>query len=388
MELDPGLIAHALNLAPPLGKNAKGPRVLDARSPLVFWKSLLEALAAGQSVVLPDPSWPAAWRETLLANATADPIPRSILIATSGSTALPKWCRHDLATLGTAAFGFATRYQSHNLAHSVVVLPQHHVGGLLPVLRSAACGGRVHFADYRHPESFQKAPFALRQASLSLVPTQLSRLLRQEEGPATLRAFGAVFIGGASCPMPLLDEACQQQIRLAPCYGATESAAMVTALDPDAFLNGRRGVGQAMPHAAVSLDAEGRLQIQSDALFRGYLDQPPRDPAQPYAPSDIGRWDEWGSLHILQRTDRVLLSGGELVHPEAVEAAVKAAIPGATATCIGVTDPLWGHRIELVLTLPPETSLDEPRLLEDLKKRLPPAAVPKRIHLRSGPLKA
>lgn len=393
MELDRRLIANALGIPLPTGPVAPGPCIPESVNPSLLWTSILEGIAAERSIILADPGWPAAWKAVLIRQAAHAGIPPSILLATSGSTSLPKWCQHDLASLSAAAYGFASRYGKGQLPHAVVVLPQHHVGGILPVLRSAACQGKVHFADYRHPQSFLSAPFPLRQASLSLVPTQLSRILTRPEGAAVLREFGAIFVGGASCPTALLDQASRLDIPLAPCYGATETAAMVTALDPEAFLNGQRGVGQALPHARVSLTQKGRLQIQSAALFRGYLGDPPPDSPIPesariFLSSDSGRWDENGSLHILARTDRVLISGGELVHPEAVEAAVREALPGCSVTCIGREDPLWGQRVEVVISLPQGLSLDEAVLLEVLRERLPPAAVPKQFHLRSNPLKS
>ncbi len=386
MELDLRLISNALGLPFPTSKQAGPVLISEALPPPQLWTTLLEALSSHAPVAIADPGWPEAWNDRLLPLSSSGTGPRDILLPTSGSTSIPKWCRHTIASLSSAAHGFATLY-AKELPHAVVVLPQHHVGGLMPVLRAAACEGSVYFADYRLPENIQNAPFPLQQASMSLVPTQLKRLLQHPHGVPLLRRFGAIFVGGAACPGELLETARRENIRLAPCYGATETAAMVTVLDPAAFLSGHNGVGQPLPHASILLNEESRILIESPALFKGYLGEPPRDECTAFATSDIGRWDQTGSLHVLKRSDRVLLSGGELVHPEAVEAAARECCPEAIPTCIGVEDPLWGQRVELVLSCPPHLPIQTAQLLLDLKKRLPPAAVPKHIHLRSEHLK-
>ncbi len=119
--------------------------------PTRFWSELLGAIESGRSAVLIDPGWPEDWKrhaESVASRLDPKPEPR-ILIPTSGSTGLPKFCIHDTDTLGTAARAYEQRFGKNGVIHSVNILPQHHVGGLMPVLRSAACGGKVHFADYR-----------------------------------------------------------------------------------------------------------------------------------------------------------------------------------------------------------------------------------------------
>lgn len=359
----------------------KGPQVLSCRDPQVFWSRLLGCLEKGRTAALFDPDWPEKWTQSLGNILMGGHLchPPGILPATSGSTGLPKFCIHNPDTLGAAAGGFAERFGRLGIIHSVNVLPQHHVGGLMPVWRSAYCGGRVHFADYRDPGSIAAAGFKLEEASLSLVPTQLARMLDKPESTAILRRFGLILVGGAACPKDLLEQARDTGLRLAPCYGSTETAAMVAALDPEAFLEGATGVGTPMPHARIETDSGGRIRVRSPSLLNGYL--PPVDgfSRDPFPCGDIGHFDRAGNLHIDGRADRAILSGGEVVHPEAVEEAALASGMVTEARCMGIADPDWGQQLQLVVKPLEGISLDHRILLEHLRSELPPHAVPKAI---------
>jgi O-succinylbenzoic acid--CoA ligase len=388
MEYDPRVIAKALGIALPDRRPGEGVAVLSGLPPEDHWRRLLSLQIAGRTVVLPDPGWPNHWTDQLLAPIRdAEDLGHSrILVATSGSTALPKWCVHSVHTLAAAGKNFAMRFGEAGWIHSVVVLPQHHVGGLLPILRSAACGGRVIFSDYRALADLKENHFPLKAATLSLVPTQLERLLKDAQAVDKLRRFAAIFVGGAACPEATLIRARELSLPLAPCYGATETAAMVTALDPADFLAGKKGVGQPLPGNTVECLPDRRIRVTSEAVFEGYLGEPQTQGT--FTLPDEGKWDAEGNLHILQRADRVIISGGELVQPTVVETMVMKILPGTRATCMGAKDPDWGERVELVIECTEGERPDANELLQELKNHLPPSAIPKAIYFRSPSAKA
>ena len=62
-------------------------------------------------------------------------------------------------------------------------------------------------------------------------------------------------------------------------------------------------------------------------------------------PGDLATWDEAGFVTILGRTDDMIISGGENIHPVQVEAAL-ADHPGVLdAVVVGVPDDKWGQRV-------------------------------------------
>jgi O-succinylbenzoic acid--CoA ligase len=353
---------------------------IDCDDPQEFWKRFIGAMKREIPVVLMDPSWPATWKSHMQELLEAAPPEKGqILIPTSGSSGTPKLCVHDSRTLGFAATAFAKRFQSAGIIHSINVLPQHHVGGLMPVWRSAACGGKSVFANYRDPDLANSTGLPLGQCSLSLVPTQLGRLLQSSRTIQQLREFGMILTGGSACPPAILQKARDEGIRLASCYGMTESAAMVTLLDPDAFLGGETGVGSALPGMSVSIEPDGRIGIQSESVQRGYHGVGSPFQRERFVTNDIGQVDHAGSLHVLGRADRVINTGGEKVHPEQVEAAALSTGLVNGAQCRGIPDPDWGMRIEL--TIHPAKGVADPTasLLTALRELLPPYAIPKSI---------
>jgi O-succinylbenzoic acid--CoA ligase len=197
---------------------------------------------------------------------------------------------------------------------------------------------------------------------------------------AILRRFALIFVGGAACPHDLLENARMHGLPLAPCYGATETAAMVTAMDPADFLAGASGVGTPLPHARIEIDPDQRVLVRSPSLLRAYL--PPVDnfTRDPFPTGDIGTMDEAGNLSIFGRADRVIITGGEKVHPEQVEAAALATGLVTAARCKGVPDPDWGHQVQLWVEANPWNPEVRSQLLQELRNRLPTFALPKAIN--------
>ncbi len=356
--------------------------VIDEADPIQFWNRFTGAIENGNSLALLDPSWPDKWKEeyTELAQSQETPVSPFILIPTSGTTSKPKFCIHNIDTLRYSAKAFAKTFINQGIIHSVNVLPQYHVGGLMPVLRSAECGGKSVFANYRQLPTESDLPFDLDRASLSLVPTQLSRLLQSESSTGMLKKFGLILVGGAACPKLVLHQSLEAGLRLAPCYGSTETAAMVTFLSPDEFLSGRNGVGNPLPGMEIHIDKNGLITIDSESTQFGYLPNIGTFQRNPFQTRDLGKLDTNGNLLILGREDRVIISGGEKINPELVESAALESGLVLDALCDGVPDADWGSRVELKVVFKPETPLGKELLTSHLQKILPSFSLPKGIH--------
>jgi O-succinylbenzoic acid--CoA ligase len=356
--------------------------IIDEADPIQFWNRFSGAIENGRSLALLDPSWPDIWKHEYikLAQSQDTPVSPFILIPTSGTTGKPKFCIHTIDTLRYAAKAFAKTFSNQGIIHSVNVLPQYHVGGLMPVLRSAECGGKSVFANYRQLPTASDLPFDLDCASLSLVPTQLSRLLQSETSTGILKKFGLILVGGAACPKLVLQQSREAGLRLGPCYGSTETAAMVTFLSPDEFLSGRSGVGNPLPGMEIQIDKNGLVTICSESAQFGYLPNVGAFQRNPFQTRDLGELDEEGNLLILGREDRVIISGGKKINPELVESAALESGLLQDACCNGVPDTDWGSRVELKVVFKQDTPLGKELLTSHLQKILPSFSLPKSIH--------
>ena len=330
----------------------------------------------------------------------------AVAIGTSGSTGAPK-----LALLGSAALAAsaaATAQRLGGVGDWLLALPAHHIAGLQVLLRASAWDTEVAVlpdGPFR-PEVFAAAadellgptagtttstpstgaPAPARPAYVSLVPTQLARLLREEEATARLRAFGAVLVGGAACPADLLARARAAGVRVVTSYGSSETA------------GGCVYDGRPLACADVAIEdpdeaGVGRIVLGGTMLASGYLGDATRTAAafgrivgigqRVFRTDDLGRLDR-GRLVVLGRLDDVIVTGGLKVLPRLVEEAARAVLTDWDAVAVGVSDPDWGQVVALALAAPTaDSQADDPpdleRIRELMRPLLPAYALPRRL---------
>jgi O-succinylbenzoic acid--CoA ligase len=252
--------------------------------------------------------------------------------------------------------------------NSCCVLPLYHVSGLMQFLRSLISGGQFAVLPFKTLEPGNFLPIQQTDFFLSLVPTQLDRLLKA--GYADwLRQFQTVLLGGAPAGEYLLKVARQAGIQLAPTYGMTETAAQVATLKPADFLKQRTGY-RVLPHAQVTIcnaagdrlapNQVGNVLIQAKSLAIGYLqttDELRHDPAIGWT-DDLGYVDAQGGLHIVGRASDKIITGGENVFPIEVEAAIQATGLVQDVAVVGVPDMQWGEAVT-ALYIPTGVESDE-----------------------------
>jgi O-succinylbenzoic acid--CoA ligase len=192
-------------------------------------------------------------------------------------------------------------------------------------------------------------------ALLALVPTQLARLMADPAGLDWLQRLALIWVGGAPLPSALAARARGAGLRLSPCYGATETAAMVAALPPERFLAGVEGCGPALAGVELRLaPGSGALEVRCERLSPGVVRQGVLRPLPGlsqgwWRSGDGGRLGAAG-LRVLGRIDGAIHSGGETVFPEQIEARIRelAAERGwrlQEVLLLGRPDPAWGERL-------------------------------------------
>jgi O-succinylbenzoic acid--CoA ligase len=188
-----------------------------------------------------------------------------LCLSTGGTSGRVRFARHDEVSLGAAARGFCGHFGLGRV-NAVDVLPAHHVSGFMARVRCAVSGG-VHLPwAWKRLEAGELPGLPSGAAGgwvLSLVPTQLQRLLGGADGARRarvadwLRRFEVVFLGGGPVWPALADAAAGEGLRVSLSYGMTEAGAMVAALRPGEFAGGARSCGAALPHARVELVESG-----------------------------------------------------------------------------------------------------------------------------------
>ncbi len=304
----------------------------------------------GGFVFLCDPQWSEAQRAqvTKLQSKVENPKLKIrngwLCLPTGGTSGGIKFARHDEKTLMAAVRGFCAHFDLGRV-NAVGVLPAHHVSGLMARVRCAATGG-IHLAwGWKQIEAGRRPELPRLRGPwvISLVPTQLQRLLKSRSAVNWLRGFKIIFVGGGPAWPGLLDAAARAKLRVALSYGMTETAAMVTALRPEEFLAGERSSGRALPHARVTIGGSGVVTISGESVFRGYLPLIKR--VRSFATEDLGVIDVRGFLTVRGRRDAVMITGGKKVQPAEIEAALRATGEFADVAVIGLPDAEWGERV-------------------------------------------
>jgi O-succinylbenzoic acid--CoA ligase len=129
----------------------------------------------------------------------------------------------------------------------------------------------------------------------------------------------------------------------------------------------------------IALGPEGVIALRGPMLLRAYRDGTcPLDPGGWLVTGDVGRIEESGRLVVLGRADECIVTGGENVWPDAVEAVIRT-IPGCDEVAVaGVADPEWGERVvAFVVGSAVTPTLDEVRAV--VRDELGAPAAPKEV---------
>jgi O-succinylbenzoic acid--CoA ligase len=117
-----------------------------------------------------------------------------------------------------------------------------------------------------------------------------------------------------------------------------------------------------------------RIEVRGPTVSPGYVGEPERSPADWFTTSDRGRIEPDGSLLMLGRSDRMIVSGGENVDPAQVEAAIESHPAVIEVAVIPLPDEEWGEAIAAAYV--GDVTAEELRRL--IVGRLSSAAIPKR----------
>ncbi len=266
------------------------------------------------------------------------------ILATSGTTGTPK-----LALLSRRALEASARASAQHLGvrpddRWLLAMPLAHVGGLGVVVRSLVYETPlvVHEGS-ADPSAWVPLVARAGVTHVSLVPTTLGRLLDAEL--SLPRCVRVALVGGAACPLALLERALARGIPVHTSYGLTETSGQVaTSTDDPRRL-------RALPGVEIRIVSE-TIRVRTPAAMEGWLDGPsPFDADGFYDTGDVGTLERDGSLVVHARRTDLVVSGGENVYPREVEDALER-LPGVRAACVfGVPDHAWGQRVAAALVV-------------------------------------
>ncbi len=212
---------------------------------------------------------------------------------TSGSTGEPKpavlsYGNHYYSARGS---NLNIRLASHD--RWLMTLPLYHVGGLGVVFRCLLGGATMVIPEPDQTLEYSQGFYAI--THMSMVATQLIRLLRLPDVPESFRQVKAILLGGGPIPASALVEAMRRGWPVLPSYGLTEMASQVCTASPLSPPAQRMNAGAPLRYRQVRISTEGEIEVRGETLFMGYLEQgvvvPHRAPRMAGMPR--GTWGSW-----------------------------------------------------------------------------------------------
>jgi O-succinylbenzoic acid--CoA ligase len=363
-------VADAARLLEPLARalDGTGPAILplDAGLPAARLRQLIDAFEPS-AVIGGDGA------SRLRSGSRGVGADTAVIIGTSGSTGEPKGVELSAAALTHSARASLARAGARPGERWLVCLPVSHVAGLQVLVRSLVSGTEPAVAPEATAQAVADAA-AAGCAHVSVVPTQLVRLLGSPAGPAALARYRCVLVGGAAAGAAILAEARAAGVTAVTTYGMSETC------------GGCVYDGVALDGVTVREDGEGRLRISGPVLMNRYYRQPDLTAAalagSEFVTSDLGYVDAAGRVTVRGRADDVINTGGHKVVPGEV-AAVLGTCPGVReAVVVGRPDREWGERVTAVVV--PADPADPPGLellRTHVSARLPRYACPSEVVL-------
>ncbi|MBY6019280.1 o-succinylbenzoate--CoA ligase [Halomonas denitrificans] len=289
------------------------------------------------------------------------------LILTSGSSGHPKAAMHGLAQHIAAAEGSHDQTPLNRGDRWLLSLPLFHIGGLAILFRCLSCGATAVLPGHQDLASNLKQQ---RITHLSLVATQLVRLLERDDADEVIRSITTLLLGGGAIPTSLLERLNPYPIKVLTSYGMTEMGSQITT----GPANDQGLSGYPLAGRQVRLN-EGLIEVRGDCRFLGYYANGtltrPFDHEGWFATRDLGQF-VGEQLKVLGRADNMFVSGGENVQPEAIESVLKRCEGVEEAIIIPVQDEVFGHLPVAVVKGPWQPEQWEKRVLKKLPRFMRP----------------
>ncbi len=365
------------------------PLVVDADADcvirlLALWR--IGATPAPLNAKLTEPE-----REAAHATLEHAPVGAQAILWTSGTAGRPRGVVISFDALRASAHGAAERLDLGTHDVWLASLSPAHIGGLALITRALLLGSSlVAVGPFDAARTWGlvhgrglPAGVAAPVTHVSLVPTQLLRLLDVSGGESPPPSFRCALVGGAGTPSDLLARALATGWLVALTYGLTEATSQVATASPEQTRLKPGSVGRRLAGVSVRIGEDDEILVRGATLASGYVGQgvgPMVDAEGWHATGDMGRLDADGDLWVIGRRADRIVSGGVTIDAVEVEEALRSHAAVADACVVGLADPEWGERVAAWIE-PAGGAPDLKALDAYLRTRLAAPKLPRRYHV-------
>ena len=300
------------------------------------------------------------------------------IIFTSGSSGDPKAVLHTLGNHYYNALGSNQNIPFGPGDRWLLSLPQYHVGGLAILFRTMLGGGAVVITE--KTSDLENAIRKYQPSHISLVPTQLYRLLQKNELVEELRKMKAILLGGGAIPDSLIRQAVETGLPIHTSYGSTEMASQIATTRVGESADKLRTSGKLLPYRELQISTDGEILVKGRTLFQGYREGDrtfkATDAEGWFHTGDLGFLDDDGFLTVTGRKDNLFISGGENIQPEGIERTILKIAGVINAIVVPVKNEEFGERPVAFIKIEQGSTIDFSMIKNHLEKELPRYEVP------------
>ncbi|AHY51129.1 hypothetical protein BJS_03978 [Bradyrhizobium japonicum SEMIA 5079] len=326
----------------------------------------------------------------------------AMILYTSGTTGKPKGAMLAHCNIVHSSMVFVSCLQLTEADRSIAAVPLGHVTGVVAnITTMIRCGGALIImpefkaADYLRLAARERVTYTV------MVPAMYNLCLLQPDFDSyDLSSWRIGGFGGAPMPVATIEKlkATIPGLKLANCYGSTETTSPSTIMPGELTASHIDSVGLPCPGARiVAMGADGRelphgeigeLWIQSASVIKGYWNNP-KATAESFTggfwhSGDLGSVDAEGFVRVFDRQKDMINRGGLKIYSAEVESVLAGHPAVVESAIIAKACPVLGERVHaVVVTRAPVTG---EALRAWCAERLSDYKVPETMAITSEPL--
>jgi len=311
------------------------------------------------------------------------------VIYSSGTTGLPKGIVHSHKGRRDWAYDMAIALRYDSSARTLFTLGLYSNISWVGFLATLLAGGTLVVHDGFDTHCTLAAIESQSITNMSMVPIQYQRLMEDpKQQDFDLSSLKAVM----SCGSPLHADLKQTLFdRFGPLvielFGLTEG--VITTLDPEEACGRMASVGKPLIGTDIKIiddngnevpaGQSGEIVAVGRILMPGYLNKPKATAEATWVDTagtswlrtgDIGQLDEAGYLYIVDRKKDMILSGGQNIYPQDIEAVLITHADINEVAVIGAKSKTWGETPLAVIVPETGTNIDMQAVMAWANNRL------------------
>jgi long-chain acyl-CoA synthetase len=321
------------------------------------------------------------------------------LLYTSGTTGRPKGVKHTHRNLQTNARGLVEANGWSAETVSLTVCPLFHVSGLnvstTPLL---SVGAENHFLPEWDPETALETMDERDVTYVFFIPTMVIDLLEHGVEGYDLSALETIGVGGSPMPKERIENVEETfGVTLLEGYGMTETTPLAAINRPGQDIRKAGSIGPPATEVVdvrlenpetgeeVGINEKGELLWHGDTVTPGYYKMPEkneeafveREGKRWLRSGDVARMDADGHLFVEDRTDDMIITGGENVYPREIEDVIYELEGVVEVAVIGTPHDRLGEMVTAIVV--GDDSLSADQIENHCREQLTDYKIPRRI---------